>query len=69
MQDAVHVKRQHGWARWLQQASAAILRVERIALMLLMGALTLTILLNVVTRYSGVPIYWVDEAAIYLVVW
>lgn len=69
MQDAVHVKCQHGWARWLQQASAAILRVERIALMLLMGALTLTILLNVVTRYSGVPIYWVDEAAIYLVVW
>ncbi len=69
MQDAVHVKRLHGWARWLQQASAAILRVERVALMLLMGALTLTILLNVVTRYSGVPIYWVDEAAVYLVVW
>jgi TRAP-type C4-dicarboxylate transport system permease small subunit len=26
------------------------------------------ILLNVATRYSGVPIYW-DEAAVYLVVW
>lgn len=69
MQDAVHVKRQHGWARRVQQASAAILRLERLALMLLMGALTLMILLNVVTRYSGMPIYWVDEAAVYLVVW
>ncbi|MGQ3355674.1 MAG: TRAP transporter small permease [Phreatobacter sp.] len=27
------------------------------------------ILLNVVTRYSGVPIYWVDESAVYSVVW
>ncbi len=69
MQNAVHDTRKHGWARGLQQASAAILRVERIALMLLMGALTLMILLNVVTRYSGMPIYWVDEAAVYLVVW
>lgn len=69
MHDAVHATRQHGWARWVQQASAAILRIERVALMLLMGALTLMILLNVVTRYSGMPIYWVDEAAVYLVVW
>lgn len=69
MQDVVHHTPKHGWARRVQQASAAILRVERIALMLLMGALTLTILLNVVTRYSGMPIYWVDEAAVYLVVW
>ncbi|WP_397534629.1 TRAP transporter small permease [Roseateles sp.] len=69
MQDVVQHTPKHGWARWVQQASAAILRVERLALMLLMGALTLTILLNVVTRYSGVPIYWVDEAAVYLVVW
>lgn len=59
----------HLWARWVQQASAAVLKVERLALMGLMGGLTLLILLNVVTRYSGVPIYWVDEAAVYLVVW
>ena len=37
--------------------------------MALMGLLTLMILLNVATRYSGMPIYWVDEAAVYLVVW
>nr|WP_316640134.1 TRAP transporter small permease subunit [uncultured Roseateles sp.] len=59
----------HGWARWVQQASSALLRVERLALMVLMGGLTLLILLNVVTRYTGMPIYWVDEAAVYLVVW
>lgn len=59
----------HGWARWVQQASSAILQVERLALMVLMGGLTLLILLNVVTRYTGMPIYWVDEAAVYLVVW
>lgn len=59
----------HGWARWIQRASSAILRVERLALMMLMALVTLLILLNVATRYSGVPIYWVDEAAVYLVVW
>lgn len=35
----------------------------------LMGLLTLLILLNVVTRYTGMPIYWVDEASVYTVVW
>lgn len=68
MQDTAS-KKTHGWARWVQQASSAILRVERLALMLLMGGLTLLILLNVATRYTGMPIYWVDEAAVYLVVW
>ncbi|MGE8318987.1 MAG: TRAP transporter small permease [Comamonas sp.] len=59
----------HGWARGLQRTSSAILGLERRALMLLMGSVTLLILLNVVTRYTGMPIYWVDEAAVYLVVW
>ena len=59
----------HGWARRIQRLSGAILRAERLALMALMGLLTLMILLNVATRYSGMPIYWVDEAAVYTVVW
>lgn len=59
----------HGWARGLQRTSSGILSAERKALMLLMGGVTLLILLNVVTRYTGMPIYWVDEAAVYLVVW
>ena len=59
----------HGWARGLQRTSSGILSAERKALMLLMGGVTLLILLNVVMRYTGMPIYWVDEAAVYLVVW
>ena len=50
-------------------ASQALLAVERAALIFFMGWLLFLILLNVVTRYSGVPIYWVDEAAVYSVVW
>ena len=33
------------------------------------GLLVLLILLNVVTRYSGTPIYWVDEAAVFTMAW
>ena len=46
------------WAR-VELACAAILAV----------GVTLLILLNVVTRTAGAPIYWVDEAAIYTMVW
>ncbi|HEX2012432.1 MAG TPA: TRAP transporter small permease [Roseateles sp.] len=69
MTDIAAPSNRHGWARWIQQASGAILAFERHALMALMGLLTLLILLNVVTRYTGMPIYWVDEASVYLVVW
>ncbi len=48
----------HFWAR-IELAAAAILAV----------GVTLLILLNVVTRTAGAPIYWVDEAAIYTMVW
>lgn len=68
MQDPAAPTR-HGWARWVQQASGAILALERLALMGLMGLLTLLILLNVITRYTGMPLYWVDEASVYTVVW
>lgn len=61
--------RHHGWARALQRASAALLRLERFALTGLLALITLLVLLNVVTRYARVPLYWVDEAVVYLVVW
>src|SRR5437868_11159259 len=35
----------------------------------LMYLLTALILVNVVTRYSHFPIYWIDESAVYCVVW
>lgn len=56
-------------ARALLRLSAAIARVERTLLSVLMGWLLLLVLLNVATRYAGMPIYWVDEAAVYSVVW
>lgn len=55
--------------RWVLDASDALLRVERWLLTFLMSLLTALILINVVTRYSGMPLYWVDEASVYTVVW
>jgi len=51
------------------RTSSALLAVERIALMGLMYLLTGLILVNVVTRYARFPIYWIDESAVYCVVW
>jgi TRAP-type C4-dicarboxylate transport system permease small subunit len=55
--------------RWAIALSSALLRFERGALTALMTLLVLLILLNVVTRYSGIPIYWIDEAAVFTMVW
>jgi TRAP-type C4-dicarboxylate transport system permease small subunit len=49
--------------------SSGLLAVERAAIMGLMYLLTGLVLLNVVTRYAGRPIYWVDEACVYAIVW
>jgi TRAP-type C4-dicarboxylate transport system permease small subunit len=45
------------------------LRLEQRAIQGLMFLLSALILLNVTTRYSGRPIYWIDESAVYSVVW
>ncbi|KQP14942.1 TRAP transporter small permease [Pseudorhodoferax sp. Leaf267] len=50
-------------------ASGVVLRVERQLILWLMALLLVLILVNVVTRYTGMPIYWIDEAAVYSVVW
>jgi TRAP-type C4-dicarboxylate transport system permease small subunit len=55
--------------RVIMTASAGLLAFERLALMGLMYLLTALILVNVVTRYSHFPIYWIDESAVYSVVW
>lgn len=49
--------------------SEALMKVEKAAVAGFMMLLTGLILLNVATRYTGMPLYWVDEAAIYAVVW
>jgi TRAP-type C4-dicarboxylate transport system permease small subunit len=50
---------------WL---SARLLAIERMAVAGFMFLLTGLILLNVITRYAGVSLYWVDESAVYSVV-
>jgi TRAP-type C4-dicarboxylate transport system permease small subunit len=49
--------------------SSALLAVERAVVLGLMTVLTGLVLLNVATRYAGRPIYWVDEACVYSIVW
>lgn len=56
-------------SRWIMAVSSGVLWVEQRAIMGLMYVLVALILLNVVTRYSGTPLYWVDESAVYSVVW
>lgn len=57
------------WTRCVIAVSSGTLRVEKKCITGLMFLLTFLILLNVVTRYSGAPIYWIDESAVYSVVW
>ena len=54
--------------RFVLWLSAKLLAAERFAIAGFMFLLTGLILLNVVTRYAGVSLYWVDESAIYSVV-
>ncbi|WP_165222722.1 TRAP transporter small permease [Affinirhizobium pseudoryzae] len=55
--------------RGLIAVSEGILAVEKRAVAFFMALVMGLILLNVVTRYAGAPLYWVDEAAVYAVVW
>ena len=52
----------------LHQISRAWARAELFAAAVLAGAVTLLILLNVITRSARNALYWVDEAAIYAMV-
>ena len=64
-----HATTRGGWTRWVLDASDFVLRCERHLLTGLMGLLIALVLLNVVTRYGGFPLYWVDEASVFCVVW
>lgn len=54
---------------WLSRISNAVLAAEKRLLIFLTAALVLLILLNIVTRAAGAAIFWVDELAIYTMVW
>lgn len=55
--------------RFVSRASNAVLSLEKGLLTALAGALVLLILLNIVTRAAGAALFWVDELAIYSMVW
>lgn len=56
-------------ARGLVALSEKLLVLERRLILALMTLLLALILLNITTRYAGTPIYWVDEASVYSIVW
>lgn len=56
-------------ARAIIALSSAILRFERRLLVVLVGAVTGLVLLNIVTRAVDMALFWVDELAIYTMVW
>jgi TRAP-type C4-dicarboxylate transport system permease small subunit len=66
---AEHALERGSFSRRVLDASDFVLRCERHLLSALMGLLIALVLLNVATRYGGVPLYWVDEASVYCVVW
>lgn len=53
----------------LRRISRAWARVELTIAAALAAAITLLILTNVVTRATGNAIYWIDETAIYAMIW
>ena len=53
----------------LNRLSIRIARVELAGAALLAAAITLLILLNVATRALGLALFWVDELAIYAMIW
>lgn len=55
--------------RWLIRASDCVVKVEQRLISALVAALVLLILLNIVTRAAGAAIFWVDELAIYTMIW
>ncbi len=55
--------------RWITRLSNGVLSVEKKLISLLAGILVLLILLNIATRAAGAAIFWVDELAIYTMIW
>lgn len=53
----------------IQTLSARWAKVELIAAACFALCITLLILLNVVTRAMGIALFWVDELAIYVMIW
>jgi TRAP-type C4-dicarboxylate transport system permease small subunit len=55
--------------RRISRLSDAVLSLEKWVITLLAALLAALILLNIVTRASGSPLFWGDELAIYTMIW
>ena len=55
--------------RWVTRLSNSTLSIEKWLMTSLAAVLVGLILLNIVTRAGGVAIFWVDELAIYTMIW
>ncbi|WP_282605318.1 TRAP transporter small permease [Pelagibius sp. Alg239-R121] len=53
----------------LRRCSAGLLQLEKYALIFLAASVTGLILVNVTTRSLSMAIYWIDELAIYAMIW
>ena len=54
---------------WLSRISNLWLELEKKIVTLLAAALLLLILLNIVTRELQAALFWVDELAVYTMIW
>ncbi|MCP4301485.1 MAG: TRAP transporter small permease subunit [Gammaproteobacteria bacterium] len=54
---------------WLISLSNGLMRVERSTCGLLVALVTALILLNVTTRAFSIALFWVDELAVYMMIW
>lgn len=59
----------HALGNFVTAVSQSILKIEKLLAGLFMGLLLGLILLNVVTRFFRMPIYWIDEASIFAMIW
>jgi TRAP-type C4-dicarboxylate transport system permease small subunit len=55
--------------RCVSRVSNVVLRLEKRLLIALAAALVILILLNIVTRAAGAALFWVDELAVYAMIW
>ncbi|MAP94067.1 MAG: hypothetical protein CMK07_03855 [Ponticaulis sp.] len=58
-----------GWKSSLQKLDASIGNAERLLAGIFCGLLCLLIALNILVRMLRIPVFWVDEVAIYCMVW
>ncbi len=54
---------------WLMRMSLVLARVEVVAIGALMVLIFALLMLNVVSRAAGSPVGWVDEAAVFVMIW